>query len=333
MPASTYGLTRYSRAAALYIGTYTAGIPPTCPMSTSSPPPPPLTPTPAATSIGTSRKRQIAPPTTQASSCPPARANAPLTPPIVPAPVLGALEMAGEVSDRAPCVAVVLGQLEVAQRRVADLVGGERPQLGRAEPDAHLAAAARAVDPQRLAVGALDGLEPRDQLDLGVGQAERPLHEAQLLAVLVEEDLDRAVAQQREPVLVVEVRELLRGHDQRHPEVARAAREVVRVAAQRRVREHRPELVAEHEAATGQQRRVGRGQHLAVLGEVALDGARDELEHSEDDRPQDRVRTAARVEHEQRRVGDVGRGLVGDVRVRAAPAELAQALGEVAQGE
>ena len=76
------------------------------------------------------------------------------------------------VGDRRPHVAVVLGDLGVADRDLGR-VGRERPVLGRPDPQRDLAVAAGAVEPQHLRVAALDRLQPLQLRGLLVREPER----------------------------------------------------------------------------------------------------------------------------------------------------------------
>ena len=132
-------------------------------------------------------------------------------------------------------------------------------------------------------------------------------------------------------MLGVEVRQLLAHDDQHQPEVPGAAGEVVRVGAGLRPADQMPRLVDQHHRPPQEQRRPRLRCVCAVRVPVPLDRAGDVLHQREHHEPQLRLRAAARVEHDQRRISGDGRLTVEEVGVGALPAILGQAVGEVSQ--
>ena len=123
-------------------------------------------------------------------------------------------------------------------------------------------------------------------------------------------------------MLGVEVRQLLRHHDQHEAQVAGAAGEVVGVGAGLRAADQMPGLVDQHHRAPQEQRRPQAARVCPVRVPVPLDRAGDVLHQREHHEPQLRLRAAARVEHDERRIRRDGGGAVEEVRVGALAAIL-----------
>ena len=241
-------------------------------------------------------------------------------------------------------------QRSLASRRVADRVRRREPVDERGVPALEDGAAAGPVGPVGLAVAAADHRQVRDQLDLAGAQPARFAQDLEVVALLVEEQLHRALAQQRLAVRAGgEIVELLGDGDQRQAEVARAARHVGDPAAGDVVVDQRPRLLEDEErAAEDDVRRAARPRcapawrraiPAATCSPIRIHHAGDELR--ETSRVSKTTSGASEVDRrlavQQMRVRALGgepphapREIVGDLGV-ALGAALALGLGAVGQ--
>src|SRR5687768_6732844 len=101
----------------------------------------------------------------------------------------GLPSLAGELLERVPGVAVTRVEYLGPAREVVDGVRGRKAVLGRADAQRDRAAPAGAVDPVRLRVGALDGLQPADGAHLGVRETGGVFDVGELVRGLAQEQL------------------------------------------------------------------------------------------------------------------------------------------------